>query len=168
MINRCHGKGSSRIYSGYRDRGIRVCAEWRESREAFAAYMGPKPGPKYSIDRINNDGHYEPGNVRWATRIEQASNRRPRVRRELPATPHTPMVRYALANRRRMEFVRLAKGWRPIDVARRALLSTSTVCGVERHGIGRPDTYKRIADALGIPMEEFLIFHDAHHQGVTT
>ncbi len=59
------------IYGG---RGI----EFRfESYEQFFAEIGPRPSPEYSLDRINNDGHYEPGNVRWATAKEQRSNQRP-------------------------------------------------------------------------------------------
>jgi len=45
--------------------------------ECFLAEIGLRPGPGYSLDRINNDGHYEPGNVRWATVLEQRHNRRP-------------------------------------------------------------------------------------------
>ena len=48
--------------------------------ECFLAEIGPRPGPGYSLDRINNDGHYEPGNVRWATVLEQRHNRRPSCR----------------------------------------------------------------------------------------
>lgn len=58
----------------YYDRGIRVCDAWVKSFSVWYAYMGPRPTPNHSIDRIDNDGHYEPGNVRWATPQEQAQN----------------------------------------------------------------------------------------------
>jgi hypothetical protein len=61
-------------YKNYGGRGIKFLFE---SVEQFYAELGPKPTPAHSIDRINNDGNYEPGNVRWATRAEQLRNRRP-------------------------------------------------------------------------------------------
>lgn len=53
-----------------------MAQEWLDSFSEFLAHIGPRPGPDYSVDRINNDGDYEPGNVRWATRSEQMRNRR--------------------------------------------------------------------------------------------
>ena len=60
----------------YGGRGIRVCDEWMHDFAAFAAHVGPRPTSQQSLDRFpNNDGNYEPGNVRWATRSEQRANR---------------------------------------------------------------------------------------------
>lgn len=75
MITRCYYQK----YSGYKNyggRGITVCDRWRTSFENFLADVGQKPTAQHSLDRINNDGHYEPSNVRWATRTEQNRNTR--------------------------------------------------------------------------------------------
>lgn len=64
-------------YRDYGGRGIIMCDEWRDSFMAFYEAVGPCPGPGYSLDRINNDGNYEPGNVRWLDRSGQMRNRRP-------------------------------------------------------------------------------------------
>lgn len=75
MIGRCEDPKCP-MFPNYGGRGITVCAEWRRDFAAFFAHVGPKPSPKHSIDRIDNDRGYEPGNVRWATATEQSRNRR--------------------------------------------------------------------------------------------
>jgi hypothetical protein len=74
MLERCGNQDNSH-WGSYGGRGITVCARWR-SFAAFRDDMGPKPSPTHSIDRINNDGNYEPGNCRWATRADQNRNKR--------------------------------------------------------------------------------------------
>lgn len=74
MLDRCYNPKGKR-YPDWGGRGVTVCAEWRISYAAFATYMGERPKGS-TLDRIDNDKNYEPGNVRWATPAEQAQNRR--------------------------------------------------------------------------------------------
>lgn len=76
MRTRCHAGENSVHYDRYKGRGIRVCEAWERSFVAFYEHVGPRPSPNHTLDRINNDGNYEPGNVRWATRTEQQRNTR--------------------------------------------------------------------------------------------
>ncbi len=70
-------------YHNYGGRGITICQRWLDSFEDFLADMGQKPTPEHTIDRIDVNGNYEPGNCRWATWPEQASENR----RVKPAKP---------------------------------------------------------------------------------
>lgn len=80
MKARC-GNPKHPQYDDYGGRGIKVHPAWIASFEAFYEHLGPRPSTRHSVDRINNDGSYEPGNVRWATYSEQARNRRPARRK---------------------------------------------------------------------------------------
>lgn len=72
--NRCQNKKAP-AYKNYGGRGI----EFRfDSFQAYLDALGEQPGPEYTVDRIDNDGHYEAGNIRWATRKEQQINKRER------------------------------------------------------------------------------------------
>ena len=81
MVQRCTYARHNRFHL-YGGRGIKVCDRWRHGEdgksgfECFLGDMGPRP-EGLSIDRVDNDGNYEPGNCRWASRSDQMKNRRP-------------------------------------------------------------------------------------------
>ena len=108
MIQRCTNP-KRQVYNYYGGRGIRVCDQWLESFQTFLEDVGPRPSSMHSLDRIDNDQDYKPGNVRWATKREQANNRRSNVilthhgqsrnifgwAREIGMAPDTLMMRLA-------------------------------------------------------------------------
>ncbi len=107
---------NSNTYYKYGAKGIKMYGPWIDDAQAFIDYMGPRP-EGYSIDRIDSNGHYEPGNVRWASVITQAENK-----------TSTTMVSYNGECRsltawcRELGIVsdrtardRVSKGWNPVD-----------------------------------------------------
>jgi len=77
MRDRCNNPRNDG-YANYGERGIKVCQRWDDFM-LFAQDMGDRPSKQHSIDRRNNDGHYEPSNCYWATRLEQSHNKRNNV-----------------------------------------------------------------------------------------
>jgi len=91
-----------KAFINYGGRGIVMCERWRTSYVSFLADMGRRPTPKHTLERIDNDGNYEPGNCRWATRAEQSRNQRSNGRPK--GIPHT-------AQWKRNQSIRLKAQW---------------------------------------------------------
>lgn len=127
MHNRCYNPRHSH-YKYYGGKGVRVSSSWSltlAGLQRFNADMGPCPGPGYSIDRLDPHGDYSPENCRWATRSEQARNKRPKGCVEYQGYTMT-LTQHArrLNIQRHTVFGRKKKGW-PLD----QILRTTTKRG---------------------------------------
>src|SRR3972149_236423 len=115
MWVRCTKPGTA-SFNRYGGRGITVSEHWRIF-ENFLADMGERPTPKHSLDRIDGSGNYEPGNCRWASPIEQQTNRRTVRRIEYKGSIYSLAALARLAGcSEEAIFFRLKAGW-PIDRA---------------------------------------------------
>lgn len=85
MRARCNTPGATG-YHRYGGRGIKVCSRW-DDFQLFAADMGPKPSPKHTIERVDNDGPYDPFNCVWALPVQQSANQRLTPDRERARNP---------------------------------------------------------------------------------
>lgn len=113
MISRCE-RPKNRGFKYYGGRGIRVDPRWRNSFDAFYESMGPRPSSEHSIDRIDNNGNYEPGNCRWATRKQQARNKRTNHMVEVDGRVGTVTDMAIEAGKNPPSvFSRIGRGWDP-------------------------------------------------------
>lgn len=116
MKRRCYCE-TSEDFHHYGGRGITVCDRWFDSFQNFYEDIGPKPTPKHSIDRIDNNGNYEPSNCRWATQRDQVLNRRPRPLKDSDYLEYQgtrlPISEWAAKLRLRLETIkcRIRAGW---------------------------------------------------------
>lgn len=155
VIQRCTNPNTA-FYAIYGGRGIGICERWRSNFEAFLADMGTKPSPNHQIDRINNDGNYEPGNCRWATPREQARNTRRNKHVEIDGV-RMPVVdaRNAAGLKRGTFERRLALGWSIEDVVSKPLRPNRRLTAGQRSEIAtrfrRGERMPSIAAQMAVP-----------------
>lgn len=94
MKTRCTNP-NAKSWDCHGGRGITVCPEWLGDYEAFRDHIGPMPTPLHTVDRIDNNGNYEPGNVRWATQSEQMQNTRRSPKYRKPDEERWPWLKNA-------------------------------------------------------------------------
>ena len=113
---RC-GNPNNKDYKNYGGRGIEVCELWQDSFDAFLLFMGPKTTPTCTIERLDCNGNYEPGNCVWLERAEQPLNKRDNVKITLDGETKTASV-WSRDDRCKVSqtalYKRIARGWDPV------------------------------------------------------
>lgn len=152
MRRRCYNPKNA-AYEWYGGRGITVCNDWQSSFAAFFEHIGPRPSADHSLDRIDVNLGYAPGNVRWATRKDQNNNRSNSRKMEyggrvLTVAEVAEMI--GDASSKRMIQERLASGWSPERAA-----ATKKMSRPEFSKLGRPPafTYRGEATTMSAAIE---------------
>ena len=144
MIERCH-KPESKDYKWYGAKGVSVCDAWRDDFWRFVADVGARPSPQHSLDRVDTAGAYQPGNVRWATQLEQQRNRTNNRRYEYEGKQWTAAeLAGVFGISLRLMRDRLEKGW-SVEEIRSAPLTPGK--RYVRPG-ARPSGYRRSSETV--------------------
>lgn len=126
MIARCTNQNDPK-YHRYGGRGITVCERWRHSYDNFLSDLGRAPSKKHSIDRINVNGNYEPGNCRWATAKQQANNTtKNRYISYLGITKSASDWALEVGMKQATIIARLNRGWSVYDTLNKPVLSNTS------------------------------------------
>lgn len=138
MISRCQSPKNPR-FERYGARGITVCTRWK-CFGSFLADMGERPSPKHSLDRIDNDGNYEPANCRWATREQQMRNTSRTIRlpfrgQQITIGEIAEMARLPI----HVAHNRFKLGWSAEEIVTRPLSSRAQMARSERTVCARDD-----------------------------
>lgn len=117
IIDRCTNPKNPQ-FKDYGGRGIRVSSRWDHPSKLlqFVSDMGERPSPDHTVERINNNGNYEPGNVKWATRLEQNGNRRDNMFVTISGvTCHVAEMARRHGKKPVTVFTRIRRGWNAVD-----------------------------------------------------
>lgn len=148
MRSRCYNR-SHQDYRLYGGRGIKVCERWSDFAN-FLSDVGRCPNPSLSIERIDNDGDYEPGNVRWATAKDQARNRRTNRRLEFRGRSLT-LIEWAEVSGVPYDTVRARadRGWSAEDILTVPVRRVRPKRFLKLNGVRR--SIVEWADVIGVP-----------------